>query len=116
MRQCLDCRKVRAEFRIFSGGELFAALPAGHCGDDRLGHGLVLSIWHVLVLAMPAVDIAVLVMIRPAHFIFRDYPSAIGTKRVQCVDVVVRNVYAEQFPGFHAKGNPLADVALRLYD
>ena len=116
MRQCPDLAAVRAEFRKFPGSELFAALPTGNCCDDRLGHGLVLSLWHVLVLAIPAVDIAVLVMIRPAHFIFWDYPSAIGTKRVQCVDVVVRNVYAEQFPGFRAEGNPLADVALRLYD
>ena len=116
MRQCPDIMGVRAEACVFTGCELFSALPAGHCGDDCMGHGLVLTLWHVLLLAMPAVDIAVLVMIRPAHFIFWDYPSAIGTKRVQCVDVVVRNVYAEQFPGFRAEGNPLADVALRLYD
>ena len=56
MRQCPDLTAVRAELRIFPGGELFAALPAGNCGDNRLGHGLVLALWHVLMLAMPAVD------------------------------------------------------------
>ena len=57
--------------REFPGSELFAALPTGNCGDDRLEHGLVLSIWHVLVLAMPAVDIAVL--LPPADVVLGDH-------------------------------------------
>ena len=56
MRQCPDLTAVRAELRKFSVGELFAALPTCNCSDDRLEHGLVLSLWHVLMIAMQAVD------------------------------------------------------------
>ena len=69
-RQCPDIAEVRAEACVFPGCELFAALPTGNCGDDCLGHVLVLSLWNVLVLAMPAVDIAVL--LPPADVVLGD--------------------------------------------
>ena len=55
-RQCPDITAVRAEACVFTGCELFSALPAGHCGDDCMGHGLVLTLWHVLLLATQTVD------------------------------------------------------------
>ena len=44
MRQFTDLTAVMVEAFVFPGGELFAALPTGNCGDDFLGHGLVLAL------------------------------------------------------------------------